>query len=239
VAEFYYLDGARNQQGPVQPDEIARLVRAGTIRRDTMVWGAGMPEWSAAGQVSDLAPLFAQATPPRPAAPPPAGPPMQRPGPGMGGGYQQAAMGGGYQGQPRARAPQYRAAPTMGFGGAIKTCFSKYATFQGRARRPEFWWWYLFYSLVLWGLVVVDGVIAAAGGPFLVLTSLGILGLFLPLLAAGVRRLHDADRSGWMMLITFIPLVGPIILLVFLCQRGTDGPNRFGEDDLALAAEFE
>ena len=91
MADFYFLDGARNQQGPVGPDEIARLIRGGTIRRDTMVWSAGMPEWSPAGQVSDFASLFGQAAPPRPAGPPPAGPPMQRPAPGV----------GGYQGQPR------------------------------------------------------------------------------------------------------------------------------------------
>jgi uncharacterized membrane protein YhaH (DUF805 family) len=68
---------------------------------------------------------------------------------------------------------------------------------------------------------------------------LGVLALFLPTLAAGVRRLHDTDRSGWMMLIVLIPLVGPIILIVFLCQRGTEGANRFGEDDMAAAAAFD
>jgi uncharacterized membrane protein YhaH (DUF805 family) len=229
VADFYFLDGARNQQGPVPPDEIARLVRGGTIRRDTMVWSAGMPEWSPAGQVSDLAPLFAQAAPPRPAGPPPAGPPMQRPAPGV----------GGYQGQPRpGPSPQYHAAPQMGFGGAIKTVFSKYATFSGRARRPEYWWWYLFYFLVLLGLQIIDGVIAVAGGPP-VFSLLGVLAFFVPTIAVACRRLHDTDRSGWMQLIVLIPLVGFIILIVFLCQRGTDGPNRFGPDDGAMAAEFD
>ena len=72
MADCYYLDGARNQQGPVPADEIARLIRSGTIRRDTMIWYAGMPEWRPAGQVNDFAPLFAQtAPPPRPSAPPP------------------------------------------------------------------------------------------------------------------------------------------------------------------------
>jgi len=228
VADFYYLDGARNQQGPVPPDEIARLVRAGTVRRDTMVWSAGMPEWSPAGQVSDLASLFAQgAPPPRPAGPPAA--PMQRAAPNV----------GGYQGQPRqAQAAQYHAAPQMGFGGAIKTVFGKYATFSGRARRPEYWWWYLFYFLVLIGVEIIDGIIAAAGGPP-VFTLLTVLVFFVPTIAVACRRLHDTDRSGWMQLIALIPLVGFIILIVFLCQRGTDGPNRFGSDDPAVAAEFD
>jgi hypothetical protein len=60
MADFYYLDGARNQQGPVPADEIARLIHVGTIRRDTMVWSAGMPDWRAVGQVSEFASLFAQ-----------------------------------------------------------------------------------------------------------------------------------------------------------------------------------
>jgi uncharacterized membrane protein YhaH (DUF805 family) len=231
VADFYYLDGARNQQGPVPSDEIARLARAGSIRRDTMVWSAGMAEWSAAGQVGELAPLFAQAAPPPRPAGPPTAPPMQRTVP----------TAGGYQGQPRPAHPQaaqYYAAKEMGFGGAIKTCFSKYATFKGRARRPEYWWWYLFYFLVLLGLQILDGVIALAGGPPL-LSLLGVLALFVPTIAAAARRLHDTDRSGWMQLIVFIPLVGFIILIVFLCQRGTDGPNRYGSDELAVAAEFD
>jgi hypothetical protein len=68
--EAYYLDGSRNQQGPVPMAEIARLIRGGTIRRDTLVWYAGLPEWRAAGQVSEFAALFAPAAPPRPAAGP-------------------------------------------------------------------------------------------------------------------------------------------------------------------------
>ena len=230
MADCYYLDAARNQQGPVPTEEIARLIRGGTIRRDTMVWYAGMPQWSPAGQVSDFAPLFAQAAPPpRPAGPPPVGPPMGRTVP---------SAGGGYQGQPRPAYAQYQAAKEMGFGGAIKTCFSKYATFSGRARRPEFWWWFLFYYLVLIGFSIIDAAITAAGGPG-VLSLLAILAFFLPTLAVQVRRLHDTDRSGWLWLLSFIPLVGIIILIVFWCQRGTDGPNRFGSDDLSVAAEFD
>ena len=197
-----------------------------------MVWSAGMPEWSPAGQVSDFGSLFGQAPPPRPSAPPPAfsgAQPVQR----------TMANTGGYQSQPRpAQGAPYGSAKSMGFGGAIKAVFGKYATFKGRARRPEYWWWYLFYSLVLWGLLILDGVIAAVGGPA-VLTLLGVLALFLPTLAAGVRRLHDTDRSGWMLLIMLIPLVGPILLIVFLCQRGTEGANRFGSDEMAVAAEFD
>jgi uncharacterized membrane protein YhaH (DUF805 family) len=177
--------------------------------------------------VSEFASLFARASPPP--RPPTAAPPVQRTVPNA----------GAYQGQVRAaQAPQYGSAQSMGFGGAIKTCFGKYATFSGRARRPEFWWWFLFYYLVLFGLSLVDLAIAAAGGPSF-LSLLAILALILPTLAAQVRRLHDTDRSGWFLLLTLIPLIGIIILIVFWCQRGTDGPNRFGSDDLSVAAEFD
>jgi len=109
------------------------------------------------------------------------------------------------------------------------------------AARPngaEYWWWILFYVLALVGLSILDAIIAMVGLPAL-LASLGTLALFLPTLAVQVRRLHDTDRSGWWVLIGLIPLVGWIIILIFLCQRGTEGPNRFGSDDLAMAAEFD
>jgi len=217
MADCYYLDGARNQQGPVSSEEIARLIRNGTIRRDTMVWSAGMPEWSPAGKVGEFAPLFAQAAPPRPTGP----------------------SAGGYQGQPRpAQYAQYDAARQMGFGEAIKTCFYKYATFRGRARRPEYWWWMLFNILLSIPFAIADVVIEGAGGPG-VLSNLVNLALFLPSLAVGVRRLHDTDRRGWWILLWIIPLVGWIIIIVFLCQRGTDGANRFGSDDVSVVAEFD
>jgi hypothetical protein len=66
MKDCYYLDATRNQLGPVPAEKIARLIRSGTIRRDTMIWYAGMPDWQPAGQVRDFASLFAQ-----PASPPP------------------------------------------------------------------------------------------------------------------------------------------------------------------------
>jgi uncharacterized membrane protein YhaH (DUF805 family) len=90
-------------------------------------------------------------------------------------------------------------------------------------------------------LVIFDTVIALAGVPLSVFTTLGSLGMFLPSLSVAVRRLHDTNRSGWLILLGLIPLVGGIILLVFACQRGTIGPNRFGDDPLSggVAATFE
>ena len=234
-SECYYLDGARNQQGPVQAAEIARLIRNGTIRRDTLVWYAGMPDWRAAGQVNEFASLFVQAAPRPPAAPArptyPAAPSMPRTSP----------VAGAYPGQAQqAQARQFDSGKSMGFGGAIATCFRKYVDFSGRARRPEYWFWILFYWLVLVVLVILDGVIVGSGGRVTVFTSIGVLALLLPTLAVSVRRLHDTDHSGWMILITFVPIIGSIIFIVFMCQRGTAGPNRFGPDagDLAVVETF-
>jgi uncharacterized membrane protein YhaH (DUF805 family) len=128
----------------------------------------------------------------------------------------------------------------MGFGRAIATCFRKYVDFTGRARRSEYWFFMLFQWLVLILLIILDANVFGSRDGALVFTLLGILVMFLPSLAAGVRRLHDRDQSGWMMLLPLVPF-GWIILLVFLCLRGTDGPNRFGPrpGGLDLAAEFD
>jgi uncharacterized membrane protein YhaH (DUF805 family) len=224
--DCYYLDATRNQQGPVPADEIARLIRSGTIRRDTLIWHAGMPDWRPVGQVDGFASLFARAAPPRrPVVP------------------SRESVAGAAPSQrmaPVAGVYSDHIEPRMGFGKAIATCFSKYVDFTGRARRKEYWFWHLFYWLVIVGLLVVDAFIAAVHGPP-VLTLFALLGLFLPTLAGTVRRLHDTDHSGWMMFVSLIPLVGGIIFLVFMCQRGTTGPNRFGEDPLApgIAAAFD
>ena len=105
----------------------------------------------------------------------------------------------------------------MTFGESIKTCFSKYADFNGRATRSEFWWWALFVILASAAIGIVSEV---ASGVF----SLAVL---LPYLAVGARRLHDTDRSGWLQLIGLIPLIGWILLIVWYVQEGKE-PNRFG-----------
>ena len=80
--------------------------------------------------------------------------------------------------------------------------------------------------------LVLDAVIFPGSGRygtyFGVLSGIASLALFLPNLAVGVRRLHDTDRSGWWVLISVIPIIGWIVLLVFLVSSGTPGGNRFG-----------
>ena len=123
----------------------------------------------------------------------------------------------------------------MTFSQAIGTVFSKYATFQGRAGRPEFWWWVLFVILVSLVTQFIDGMFigpmlgyesfdADGGQPLSLVVSLGLL---LPNLAVSVRRLHDIDRSGWWLLIGLVPLIGVIVLIFWYVQPGTEGGNRF------------
>lgn len=112
----------------------------------------------------------------------------------------------------------------MGFGTAVSSVLSNYAGFSGRARRSEYWWWQLFLFLVYLVAAIVD----AALGLNSILLFVVVLALALPTIAVTVRRLHDTDRSGWWFLIALIPLVGPIVLLVFCVMDSTPGPNQYG-----------
>jgi uncharacterized membrane protein YhaH (DUF805 family) len=105
----------------------------------------------------------------------------------------------------------------------------KYAVFEGRARRSEYWFFFLFNFLISLGISIVVGVLSSAAGVDLsFLSFVYALAVLIPSIAVAVRRLHDTDRSGWWILISLIPCVGTIILLVFLVQDSTPGPNRFG-----------
>lgn len=117
----------------------------------------------------------------------------------------------------------------MDFQTSIRTVLSKYATFTGRATRSEFWWFALFVILVNIATSIIDNLII--GAP--VLNTISALGLLLPQLAAGVRRLHDIDRSGWWLLIVLIPLIGWIVLIFFNVQPSQQGANRFGPQPVA------
>lgn len=121
----------------------------------------------------------------------------------------------------------------MGFVDAIKAGFSNYVNFSGRACRSEYWYWVL--AIIIGEIVVyiIDAVIGVR-----ILATIFGLGTILPSLAVAVRRLHDLDRSGWWILLSLIPLVGAIILLIWYCSKGTDGPNRFGADRLAASGQM-
>ena len=116
----------------------------------------------------------------------------------------------------------------MGFGDAIRSALSNYATFAGRASRPAFWWFALFVVLVQFAASFVDYALFATEGRFGVVGPLASLALLLPYLAVGARRLHDTDRSGWWLLLAFVPIVGTIALIVLCALPGAPGPNRYG-----------
>ena len=122
----------------------------------------------------------------------------------------------------------------------------RYADFQGRSRRKEYWMFVLFQLIVLLVLGVLfamfEGVSMVLAESILWLGVLAYLGLFLlPSIAVQVRRFHDQDKSGWFVLLGLVPYVGGLILLFFMVQPGTPGPNRFGPDPLdeSQASVFE
>jgi uncharacterized membrane protein YhaH (DUF805 family) len=114
----------------------------------------------------------------------------------------------------------------------------RYAKFDGRARRAEFWWFVLanfLIHLVLLALVGIGFAIADGLGFVLLLVEVGYwLAVLVPSIAVAVRRLHDTDKSGWLLLLTLlgaIPIVGLavfVVFIVFYATEGTPGPNRFG-----------
>lgn len=114
----------------------------------------------------------------------------------------------------------------MSFGEAIQSCFSKYASFEGRASRSEYWFFTLFQLLMIIGAFVVGGMLDETLMIILVLFS--ILGLFLPMLSVTVRRLHDTNRSGWWYWISIIPYIGVFVFLIFMVLDSSAGENDYG-----------
>jgi len=110
----------------------------------------------------------------------------------------------------------------MDFVTAVKTCFAKYADFSGRASRSEYWWFVLFEVIVLVVAQLIHQYVYA----------IAALGLLLPALAAGARRLHDIGKSGWFLLLGIIPLVN-FYLLYLMVQPSDPAANNFGEPPTA------
>ncbi len=123
----------------------------------------------------------------------------------------------------------------------------RYAQFSGRSRPKEYWMFVLFLFLGMMALGIVEGVLGLGTGNHWAyrngwtmgagayhnagpLVGLFWLGTIVPQIAVAIRRLHDTDRSGWWLLLWFIPFFGWIVLFIFLVMGGTRGPNRFGDD---------
>jgi uncharacterized membrane protein YhaH (DUF805 family) len=123
----------------------------------------------------------------------------------------------------------------MGFGQAITSVLGNTFNFSGRACRSEFWWWALLTNIITGTAYVADLKLHTG-----LLATLSMLVIFLPNLAVEVRRLHDMDATGWWVLLSFIPLLGALILMLWFTAAGTYGENRFGPDPLEVShRQFE
>lgn len=114
----------------------------------------------------------------------------------------------------------------------------KYAVFQGRARGREFWYFALINFIVTCILEIV-GTMLSGGNQYSSLTN-GLTGIYtlailLPAIGVTIRRLHDTDRSGWFILLAFVPVVGQLVLLVLCALPGTIGSNKYGLDPTDVA----
>jgi uncharacterized membrane protein YhaH (DUF805 family) len=117
----------------------------------------------------------------------------------------------------------------MSFGQSVSTCFSNYANFNGRARRSEFWWFWLFVLIVqAVGQGILAVILGADSGLYTLLGAVLAIALAIPLYAAGARRLHDTGKSGWLQLLVLIPCVGVIVLIVLWAQQGQPADNQYG-----------
>ena len=114
----------------------------------------------------------------------------------------------------------------------------KYAVFSGRARRKEYWYFVLFSTLISIALMAIDGIT----GTFSPLVGTGLLGglytlaVLIPTIAVSIRRLHDTGHSGWWLFIVLIPLIGAIVLFVFLVKNSQPDENQYGPNPKADAA---
>ena len=113
----------------------------------------------------------------------------------------------------------------MTFTESVSTCLKKYFVFEGRASRSEYWWFQLIVSPSYYISTIMQNELAYF---FLGITLFTLI----PSISAGVRRLHDTNRSGFFLLLSFIPFIGGIILLFFFITEGTKGKNKFGPDPL-------
>jgi uncharacterized membrane protein YhaH (DUF805 family) len=134
---------------------------------------------------------------------------------------------GGYFGGPGSWSNRdYLQGAPVDFATAIRLQLQNVFTFNGRAAPSAYWW----YSLALFIVSVVLEVISVAAGSAALTLLIGLVMIVAGLsgLSAGVRRLHDSDKSGWLLLLGLIPFIGTIIVIVLLVLPGTQSPNRFG-----------
>ena len=117
---------------------------------------------------------------------------------------------------------------------AISSAFARWHTFSGRAGGSEYWWFVLFGTIVFGLASLLDH---AAFGRDALFGAICTLVFLMTYVAVAVRRLHDTNRSGWWLLLVFVPLVGNVVLCIWFCTPSTSGPNRFGPMPVAISDE--
>ena len=227
-----------NRIGPVERSEIDRLIRTGHIFGGTLIWRDGMNGWEPASD--HFAVSKANMPPPIPAS------------------TQPSQFQSTNSTNVTDRYGIYVGAPSRGFGESIGTCMNKFVTFSGRASRSEYWYFGLFVFLVSVVCSILDVAISDGNKEDIgVFQGIATLVFLLPNLAVTVRRLHDTNRSGWwiggfwLAMLLFGLVAGlvsgagsnamapiaifglgilgySITMLVFMCKRGTAGPNIHG-----------
>ena len=222
MKQYYYLSPDRTQQGPVSGDSLYALLAAGVVNANTLVWCEGMSGWQALGTV--LPPSSPSPTQPAPYHAP----------------QQYAPYGTPQQVYPYGAPQQARLSCWEYF---VQCVTAKYATFSGRATRKEYWGYQLFLFLFVLAFMVLNTLVAAIAEAvgddvvsvplvlFYIIFLVGSLAIVVPSLAVTVRRLHDANYSGWLVLINLIPWIGAIILLVFCLQDSYRGTNQYGPSE--------
>jgi uncharacterized membrane protein YhaH (DUF805 family) len=118
----------------------------------------------------------------------------------------------------------------------MKLPLQRFAEFSGRSRRMEYWMFVVLnfgVSIVASILDRILGMSGMVGGVYGPLQLIAGLALLVPGIAVAIRRLHDQDKSGWWLLIAFVPIIGAIVLIVFMFLEGTKGDNQYGPDPKA------
>jgi uncharacterized membrane protein YhaH (DUF805 family) len=136
---------------------------------------------------------------------------------------------------------RYQEPQEMSMMEAVKVCFDKYAEFDGRSRRSEFWYFRLFQLIVIFGLLILAGIGSLIHDvvAFLVLgvLALFVIACFIPSLAVTVRRFHDAGQSGWLLLLDVF-CTGGIVTLIFGCLDGQPGHNKYGPNPKGIGNDW-
>ncbi len=119
----------------------------------------------------------------------------------------------------------------MGFTEATSTCLKKSVDWSGRASRSEFWWFELAQLIFIVIAAIIDQIVGTQ-----IFYILAIIALILPSIAVFIRRLHDTDRTGWWFWIQLLPLIGLIVILVFMLTGSDAGDNKYGPNPQGSAA---